>query len=83
MATIELTGRITESGNLEVKLPAGLEPGPVHITLESIDPDQAWFWTPEWQAAERKVDESLAAGDYKDFATMDDFIADLTNGEDD
>jgi len=21
-----------------------------------IDPDQAWFWTPEWQAKEREAD---------------------------
>ena len=77
MAAIELTGRITESGKLEVELPSGLEPGPVHITLESIDPDQAWFWTPEWQAAERKVDEDIAAGRFKTFATMDDLIDDL------
>jgi hypothetical protein len=28
-----------------------------------IDPDQLWFWTPEWQAKEREVDESLARGE--------------------
>jgi hypothetical protein len=77
MAAIELTGRITESGKLEVKLPAGLEPGPVHITLEPIDPDQAWFWTPEWQAAERQADEDIAAGNVETYATMDDLIDDL------
>ena len=42
-----------------------------------IDADEAFFYTPEWQAAEREVDEDLAAGRYKDFETVDDLIADL------
>src|SRR5438045_642433 len=28
-----------------------------------IDPDQAWFWTREWQEKEREVDESIARGE--------------------
>ena len=28
-----------------------------------VDPDQAWFWTPEWQAGERKADAEIAAGE--------------------
>jgi hypothetical protein len=32
------------------------------LTDESHDPDQAWFWTPEWQAGERAADADLAAG---------------------
>ena len=28
-----------------------------------IDPDQLWFWTPEWQAKEREVDESISRGE--------------------
>jgi AbrB family looped-hinge helix DNA binding protein len=27
-----------------------------------INADQAWFWTPEWQAGEREVDEDIKAG---------------------
>ncbi|MGH3695334.1 MAG: hypothetical protein ACRDRX_15330 [Pseudonocardiaceae bacterium] len=30
--------------------------------VHAIDPDQAWFWTPEWQAKEREVDEEKAGG---------------------
>jgi hypothetical protein len=26
------------------------------------DPDQAWFWTPEWQAGAKAADADLAAG---------------------
>jgi antitoxin PrlF len=27
-----------------------------------IPRDQAWFWTPEWQAGEREASEDIAAG---------------------
>lgn len=30
-----------------------------------LDPDQAWFWTPAWQAGEREADQQIAAGDGK------------------
>jgi len=26
------------------------------------DPDQAWFWTPEWQQREREADAEIRAG---------------------
>ena len=60
-----------------IRRAVGLEPGQafqitmtrdglVLYTIESesegIDPDQAWFWTPEWQAKEREADEAIAAG---------------------
>ena len=77
---IELTGRINDAGKLELELPEALPPGTVvHITIEPPDPDQAWFWTPEWQARERQVDKEIAAGQYKDFATMDEFLDDLAD----
>jgi len=36
--------------------------------------DQAWFWTPQWQAMESEADEDLAAGRYEEFRGLDDFI---------
>ena len=39
-----------------------------------IDPDQAWFWTPSWQAGEREVDDDLAADKYEEFGSMDEFL---------
>ncbi len=42
-----------------------------------VDRDQAWFWTPEWQAAEREAEEDLRLGRYDEFETMEDMIADL------
>ncbi|MGH2516252.1 MAG: hypothetical protein ACRDHP_11410 [Ktedonobacterales bacterium] len=44
---------------------------------EEIDPDQAWFWTPEWQAKEREADAALAAGDYTRYETDEEFLAAL------
>jgi bifunctional DNA-binding transcriptional regulator/antitoxin component of YhaV-PrlF toxin-antitoxin module len=35
------------------------------IPANLIPKDQLWFWTPEWQAKEREVDEALARGDYR------------------
>ncbi len=43
--------------------------------------DQAYFWTDEWQAAERKVDEEIAAGQYQDFETLDEFLDDLMSDD--
>ncbi len=45
MTTIELSGRITENGELEVKLPPGLPAGEVHIRIELPERslrDQPW-----------------------------------------
>ncbi len=42
-----------------------------------LDPDQAWFWTPEWQAGEQEVDADLASGKAIPFDTDEAFIAHL------
>lgn len=47
------------------------------------DDSQDWFWTPEWQAKEREADEDIAAGRYKTFATMEEFLEDLFDDKDD
>lgn len=51
--TVELFGTLREQ--------AGLPPE------EGIPDDQAWFWTPEWQAMEREADDAETKGDYLDF----------------
>jgi hypothetical protein len=30
--------------------------------MQRLNPEQAWFWTEEWQAGEREVDREIAAG---------------------
>lgn len=32
------------------------------ISSGRIDPEQAWFWTNEWQTKEREADDDSAAG---------------------
>jgi AbrB family looped-hinge helix DNA binding protein len=34
----------------------------VMVPKKLIDADQAWFWSREWQAGEREVDEDIRAG---------------------
>jgi len=46
-----------------------------------VDASEAFFYTPEWQAAEREADEDLATGRYDDFETMTDLLADLEQQE--
>ena len=80
---IEVMGRINDSGKLELELPEALPPGTVvHVTIEPSDPDQAWFWTSDWQARERAVDQEIAAGQYTDFSSMEEFLDDLDNDSD-
>ena len=44
----------------------------VMVPKRLIDADQAWFWTPEWQAGERAADEDIKAGRLSGpFKTMD------------
>ncbi len=49
--------------------------------LMQVDPEQWWFWTPEWQAGERIVDKELRTGEYEEFDNMDDFLASLAESE--
>ena len=30
--------------------------------MKRLNPDQAWFWTEEWQAGEREVERNVSAG---------------------
>jgi len=38
---------------------------------------QAYYWSPEWQAAEREADEDIAAGRVQSFDNVEDTIAHL------
>jgi hypothetical protein len=44
---------------------------------KNVPKDQEWFWTDEWQRGEREVDEELARGEFKEFDTVEELIADL------
>ena len=40
----------------------------------TVDLDQAWFWTKEWQEAERDVDAEVKAGRVKKAKTAEELI---------
>jgi AbrB family looped-hinge helix DNA binding protein len=44
----------------------------------AVERSQAYFWTRRWQNGERKADDDLIDGRYRDFPSMDDLIADLS-----
>ncbi len=48
-----------------------------HIEQEQVDPDQAWFWTPEWQTKEREADAAIAAHDGTFYDNPEAFLAAL------
>lgn len=42
-----------------------------------IDPEQAWYWTREWQAKEREANDDRAAGRFTRYETDEDFLTAL------
>ena len=47
---------------------------PSPLSDEQPDSDQAWFWTPEWQAGERMAEADLAAGRSTRYESDEDFL---------
>jgi hypothetical protein len=43
--------------------------------MRQLNPEQAWFWTVEWQAREREADADEAAGRSTFHESPDDFLA--------
>ncbi|MEU7457145.1 MULTISPECIES: type II toxin-antitoxin system Phd/YefM family antitoxin [Streptosporangium] len=49
-----------------------------HAVAHIIPDEDAWFWTPEWQAKERQADEEIRAGAGTGrFHSMEELFADL------
>jgi len=44
-----------------------------------IDPNQIWFWSKEWQAGEKKVDQFIERGEIEKFDSMEEFLSSLRN----
>ena len=46
------------------------------VVLEALRTaaEQAYFWTPEWQAKERAADQAIAEGRVKTFDTMEEML---------
>jgi bifunctional DNA-binding transcriptional regulator/antitoxin component of YhaV-PrlF toxin-antitoxin module len=51
--------------------------GEVRVRFRKIDPDQAWFWTPEWQAKLQEALDDHAAGRTYYFDSGEEFLAAL------
>ncbi len=45
--------------------------------VKTIDSNQRWFWTEEWQKGEREVDELIQRGEFETFDSMEEFINSL------
>jgi AbrB family looped-hinge helix DNA binding protein len=77
--TVRRKANLKEGDLLEVVVESD---GTVRLVPQiAVERSQAYFWTRRWQAGERETDDDLIAGRYKDFASMDDLIADLRGDE--
>lgn len=47
------------------------------LDVREIDPAQAWFWTPDWQAVEREADEEIATGQGTVYASDEELLEHL------
>lgn len=79
-------GQVTLPASVRKQL--GIEEGDlIEVTVEDdravllpkklIDKSQAYFWTKEWQEAEKKASEDIKSGRVKTFDTAEDLIKDL------
>ena len=71
---IRKAARLEEGDLLEAEL---TEDGILLRPQKLVDATQAWFWSPEWQAGERKADADRAAGRVKSFSSGDEFVSAL------
>jgi len=58
-ASVRRDFHIEEGDLLEVRAAEG---GIMLIPKQLIDKDQAYFWSPSWQAAEREASDDISAG---------------------
>ena len=52
----------------------------VLVPKKVIDKSQAYFWTKEWQDAEREASKDIKAGRVKTFETVEELVEDLEQG---
>lgn len=78
-----LLAGVAAIGFLVYRRYANLEHAVDRLTLAVANPDQAWYWTPQWQAMEREADVALAQGRLVGPMTDDEFMAylDRLDGE--
>jgi hypothetical protein len=68
-----------ELHDLVDRLPDGAVDGAALLLGEisdgRIDPEQAWFWTHEWQTKEREAEDDRKAGRVTRYDSDDEFLA--------
>lgn len=76
---LTLPERIRAAARLEENDALAVELTPEGILLKPIalDPNQAWYWTPEWQEGEREVEAQMAAGQGTVYMSTEEFFAAL------
>ena len=47
------------------------------VPKKTIDAEQSWFWTREWQEAEKEAEADIKAGRVKKFKRVEELIDDL------
>ncbi|MBI3969709.1 MAG: hypothetical protein HY332_00350 [Chloroflexi bacterium] len=47
------------------------------VIRHQLDPEQAWFWSREWQEGEREADADLTAGRFERYDSDDAFLVHL------
>ncbi|KLU59559.1 SpoVT / AbrB like domain protein [Peptococcaceae bacterium CEB3] len=63
-------------------LDVSVEDGKIVLEPKKLIPaDQQWFWTEEWQAAEREAQADIDAGRVKQFDSMEEFLDDLRKSD--
>ena len=73
-AAIRQSLNIQEGDYVEVRLADDR----VVLTLKQVvDKSQAYFWSEEWQAAEREAEEDIRAGRVQVFDGVEELLADL------
>jgi len=77
---LTLPARISEAAHLQAGDPVDVELVDEGILLRPrkvIDASQAWFWTNEWQRAEREASADIAAGRLKTHRSARSFLDSL------
>lgn len=82
-AQITLPARVRKTVHLEDGdlLDCEIEDGRIVLTPKKlVDKKDAWFWSPEWQSAERDAQRDIESGNTDEFESVGDLL-DSLNGE--
>jgi hypothetical protein len=66
----EAWGQLTAEVFGKLRATSGMPP-------RGVSAEDTWFWSKAWQSGEHEVDKALANGEYQEFNTVDELLADL------